>query len=234
MKIIEKLKKLIRHEQSVRAIGNVGEAKNFAAKIQELLDAHNLSMSQIDIDEAQSSMNRSTDGQQAIHEWQKIFINNLAELNGCQCVFQRSSISLVGSEEDRLIVFEIYRYFEKLARDFAENNLKEWKLTAEYNRKRKKLHHSKLFKKSFLLGFVRALLYRFKERHAAAKRAASNEQAIIFIGNKLAEANRWIVQNLQIRTTQINQTKHSKLKADAYGKGVRAGNSVALTTKTVE
>lgn len=233
MKIIEKLKKLIRHEQSARDIGNIGEAENFAAKIQELLDAHNLSMSQIDMEEARSSVDRSSDGQYALHQWQKIFVINIAELNGCQCVFSGKEITLIGGEEDRLIVFEVYRYFEKLARDFTNTSLQEWKLTAEYKRKRKKIYHSKLFVKSFLLGFVRALIRRFREHHEAAKRAASNEQALIFIGNKLANANQWVVQNLKISTTPIESPKYSKLKSDAYGKGYQAGNSVALTTQTI-
>ena len=232
MKIIEKLKKLIRHEQSARAIGNIGEAENFAGKIQELLDAHNLSLSDIDVNEYKSSVNRSEDGQNAINSWQKLFIINISELNGCKCILSGTLITLVGGEEDRLIVFEIYRYFEKLGRDFAETALREWKLTAEYKRKRKKIFHSRLFKKSFLHGFIVALVNRFKEKHEEAKRASSNEQALIFIGNKLAEADSWIERNLKTTNYKVS-VKACKFKDDAWSKGFKAGNSVALTTQTI-
>jgi sugar phosphate isomerase/epimerase len=103
MKIIEKLKKLIRHEQSARTIGNLGEAENFAARIQELLDAYNLSLSDIDVNEYKSSVNRSEDGQHAINSWQKFFIIDLAKLNGCECIFtgtrSRRSVGIERNEQ---------------------------------------------------------------------------------------------------------------------------------------
>ena len=46
--IIEKLRKLIAHEQSARTIGNIAEAEAFASKIQDLLTAHKLDMSEVD------------------------------------------------------------------------------------------------------------------------------------------------------------------------------------------
>lgn len=233
-RIIEKLKKLIRHEESARAIGNIAEAEAFAEKIQDLLDAHNLSFSDIDIESAQSTINRASKGISALHQWQRIFINNLAGINGCRLVLRGSEITLVGNELDREIVFEIYRYFRDLGKEFADTSLKEWKITPEYKRKRKKIYHSKLYKTSFLLGFVHTLIRRFRERHEAAKRASSNQTALIFIGNKLTEADSWIEKNLKTKDTKLKSVKWSKLKNDAFAKGIKAGNAVALTTKTVE
>ena len=47
--LTEKLQKLIAHEKSARATGNLQEAEAFAAKIAELLFRHNLSMSDVEI-----------------------------------------------------------------------------------------------------------------------------------------------------------------------------------------
>jgi hypothetical protein len=46
--IVAKLRKLVAHERSTRSIGSLAEAETFAAKIQDLLTAHKLSMSEID------------------------------------------------------------------------------------------------------------------------------------------------------------------------------------------
>lgn len=235
MKIIDRLRKLIRHEESARTIGNAAEAEAFAAKIQGLLDAYNLSLSDIDLNAAQSSIDRSSGDEFALHQWQILFIQSLAQINGCQVIFKnRSEITLVGNEDDRMIVFELYRYFEKLARDLADQNWNTWKLTVDYRRKRKKQFHSKLYKKSFLHGFVNPIVRRFRELHERAKAASNNQQALIFIGNKLAEANRWVENNLQTKSIQSKKFQWSKLKTDAYNEGYKSGNSVALTTKTME
>lgn len=53
--IIEKLRKLIRHERSAREIGSIAEAEAFAERIQSLCDEYNLSISEIDIDEINST-----------------------------------------------------------------------------------------------------------------------------------------------------------------------------------
>jgi len=233
MKVTEKLKKLIRHETSARTIGNLAEAEAFAAKIQELLDKHNLSFSDFDVENAQSTVNKSSQGLLALNQWQRIFINNLAHINGCRLVMRGVEITLVGNEIDREIVFELYRYFRDLGKEFADTSLKQWKITPEYKRKRKKIHHSKLYKTSYLFGFVHALLCRFREQHEAAKRASSNQTALIFIGNKLTEADNWIQKNLQTKDSNFRPVKWSKLKTDAYSKGVKAGESVALTTQTI-
>ncbi len=232
-KIIEKLRKLIAHAKSAREIGNVAEAEAFAEKIQELLDTHNLSMSEIEIETAKSSVNHSHSGLHAINQWQQLFCNNLAAINGCRLVLRGTEITLVGSDVDRLIVIEIYEYFTELAKIFAENSLKEFKLTPEYKRKRKKIYHSRRFKHSFLHGFVFALIKRFREKHEAAQRSAEKSQALIFIGNKLAEAERWMENNIQFRNKPTKKFQRSKFNLDALNKGVEAGNSVALTTKTV-
>jgi hypothetical protein len=231
MKILDKLRKLINHERSARAIGNLAEAKAFAEKIQELLDHHNLSHADIPDNAEPIPVGVSWDNVfKSVNDWQEHLILNLARLNSCDIVKHSRGILLVGAEEDRLIVTEIYVYFTDLGQIFAEKELKNWKTTREYKLKHKKVYYSKLHKKSFLFGFVHVLVERFKEKHAAAKAACNNEKALVFIGNKLANNKAWIAENCR---TYERETKRTKVNVNAYNQGRLAGRQVALTTKTV-
>ena len=232
-KIIEKLRKLINHAKSAKEIGNTSEAEAFGVRIQKLLDAHNLSLDDIEIEELKSTVNKSETQTSAVFNWQKSFIVQIATLNGCETVFCRNKISLIGTEIDRILTLEIYAYFEKLGRDFADTELKHWHSTVEYRRKRKKQFHSKLYKTSFLTGFTMRLISRFKQQNAEAKAASNNETALIFIGNKLADANQWMLKNLKIRISKV-KAKPIKFKEDTFMNGVSAADSVALTHKTME
>ncbi len=231
MKVIDKLRKLIAHAQSAKTIGSKSEAEAFATKIQELLDAYNLSMCDIDMSESSSTINREFTNHQARHHWQKYFIANLAAINGCRAVLSGTSITIIGTEIDRQIVLEIYVYFEKLVREFADRSLKEWKTTAEYHRKRKKTFHSRLFKKSYFHGFILALIFRFREQHEISKESSSNQTALIFIGNKGVESENWIAKNLHAKEHPNPKFNFSKLNPNAFQQGTEAAESVALTTK---
>lgn len=55
-KILDKIKKLVKKQQSAEELGSVKEAEIFAAKVQELLNKHNLSMSQLSKDKIQEEV----------------------------------------------------------------------------------------------------------------------------------------------------------------------------------
>ena len=230
-KIIEKLKKLIRHEQSARAIGNVDEAAAFAMKIQELLDAYNLSLSEIDIAEARESVSGTNYPDLRMAQlWQKNFLGDLAEIHGCRMILSSSGAIIVGSEIDREIVVELYRYFEALGQHLCDRHVKAWQQTPNYRRKRKKTFYTRRYKTAYLIGYQSALLERIQEQQDLDKQQASNETAMIYIGNKLADASTWVDSNLRVETTK---PKSQKIRSDAFHAGRAAGRSVALTTKTI-
>ena len=231
--ILEKLKKLIKHERSAREIGSIAEAEVFAEKIQEFCDAYNLSVSEIDVDEIKSTIGSEAVDLKLTHRWQEVFAMNLAEIHGCVLVRTRTGTIVIGNEIDRLILIEIWEYFQDLGQAFADRYIREYQATAAYRRKRRKHLHSRRERESFCLGFVIAIVRRFRERHDAAIAASQNSTALIFIGNKLAEADAWKDKNLQTRTSTRPKLKLSNLRDDAFERGIEAGDSVALTTKTV-
>lgn len=167
------------------------------------------------------------------HHWQRLFANNLAAIHGCVLVRSRTGTIVVGNEVDRLILIEIWEYFQDLGQAFADRYIREYQTTAEYRRKRKKHLHSRRERESFCLGFVIAIVTRFRKRHDEAIAASQNSTALIFIGNKLAHADAWKTRNLQTVTRQGPKIKLSNIRNNAFERGHEAGESVALTTKTV-
>jgi hypothetical protein len=231
--IIDRLRKLINHERSARSIGSVAEAELFAEKIQELLDLYNLSLSDIDMKEVRKTTGQTKVDMKINHYWQSVFANAIASFNGCRIVGRWDGMLVIGATVDRLIVIEIYEYFESLCRIFADRYMKEYHKSKEYRRKLRKHMHSRKQRNSYSTGFVAALIKRFREKHDAALAAQQTSTALIFIGNKLADADDWIEDNLRVVEVSNGRPGRAGWDWAAFHHGVADGDKVALTTKTV-
>jgi hypothetical protein len=231
-RIIDRLRKLLRHEQSAREIGNMAEAEAFAAKIQEQLDSYNLSLSDIDIEEARSSVAGETTDFKVSLVWQRQLLRTIADINGCAIVLVPPFVHIVGAANDRVIVSEFYCYFERLGIDLAFASLAEYKASGVYKRKRKKTRATVNYKGSFLLGYALALSDRLRKQHAENLAAAEQSTALIYIGNKLADAEMFVSRTMTIRQHKTPSQK-KKFRDPAFFAGLEAGESVALTAKTL-
>lgn len=232
-RIIDRLRKLLNHERSAREIGNIEEAEAFAVKIQQMLDNYNLAMSDIDIEEARSTVAGEETEYKVQHVWQRQLLGQIAEINGCQMIVTPPYICIVGTEGDRAIVNEVYRYFEGLGLDLAMASLKEYKALGEYRRKRKKTRATLSYKGSFLLGYALSLSRRLQDQHKASMQTASEGTALIYIGNKMVDAEHWTNTNMVIRTRPAKKVKAQVFRNPAFSAGIAAGESVALTSKTI-
>ena len=232
-KIIDRLRKLIRQEQSARSIGSIGEAEAFAAKIQETLDAYNLAMSDIDINESRSSVDGNLTSYKVQQNWQLQLLSDICDLNGCRMILAPPFAAIVGSDVDRNLVNELYPYFENLGLDLLRGSIKEFRNSPYYQRKRKKHRATLSYKDSFLLGYTIALTGRLRSQHEESMAAASISTALIYIGNKLADADAFISKNLQIERVPVKM-KRSTFRDPAFFAGLEAGGSVALTSKALE
>lgn len=233
-KIIDRLRKLMQHERSAREIGNIAEAEAFAAKIQQQLDAYNLAMSDIDIEAAKSTMGMEQTDYKVLFEWQKQLLIAIADVNGCMMVAHSGYARIVGTSLDRTIVDELYRYFEKLGIDLAQLSLKEYKGSGEYKRKRKKTRATHSYKGSFLIGFTLRLSRRLRDQHdetLAVANAAST--ALIYIGNKVAEARVHANSLMNLREVPAKRIASKTYRDPAFAAGLVAGDSIALTAKTL-
>jgi len=130
--MIEKLRKLIAHERSARSIGNLLEAEAFAAKIQDLLTAHKLEMSEVDFQEREKAEPvgwEPVDGtamrgrsKKSHIFWRMLLANTVAEVNGCIMVcddIDDRVIYFVGRTSDRALTKMLYVYLVELGEELC-------------------------------------------------------------------------------------------------------------------
>ena len=129
--IIEKLKKLIAHEQSARNIGSLAEAEAFAARIQDLLTAHKLSMSEVDFtarEEGEPIDWEHVNGATNLR-WRVDIARVIADINSCSVVNQtgsrRKAFFFVGRTSDRQLAKILYEYLTQLGEDLAKKAAKD-------------------------------------------------------------------------------------------------------------
>ena len=140
--IIEKLRKLIAHEQSARSIGNLHEAEAFASKIQSMLDEYKLSMDEIaysqrEVDEpidwepvtADEIDHTETYGTKRLKtHWQQQIAQAVARSNSCTLVNatgNKGKIFFVGRTTDRQLCKMLYIYLVELGEELCEKAAKE-------------------------------------------------------------------------------------------------------------
>lgn len=194
--IIDKLAKMLRHEQSARYIGSIAEAEAFATQIQALLSKHGLEMSEIDIAERESDpidqeWAFSHDKESAVPsegrrvEWQEELAEKIARSNSCALLItQRSnSVCFVGRPSDRRICLALFRYFTRLALGLSEKAATEQRETQRQKCKmRFGWNYSAArfrwwmvaFRKSFCSGFGYAIGSRLTEQARTAENAAES------------------------------------------------------------
>lgn len=228
--IIEKLKKLIRHEQSAREIGNVEEAAAFAAKIQAFIDKYNIELSEIDLTVEDNDIRSETLVADCRQQWMKFLVINIAEINGCTIVFRKTGYDIYGTPMDMELVSILYEYFAELGLHLQKLGIMRYKLSDEYRRKRKRKRATLSFKDSFGLGYMRALIRRLREQRQASY---SGSQAMIYIGNKLAKSTAAVDALKGVRQSEM-KIKAARYRNPAYGLGVEAGRAVALTPNTID
>lgn len=240
-KILKKIRKLIDHAESAAQIGSAAEAANFAAKVQELLDRHNLSLSDIEREkQIQSEIDAEpiSEIDQYIAGWQSRLLAVIAEANGCAAMYEKFGTQIVvGRQSDRKVTIRIYKYFEKLASDLADKFLESYKQTVEYQCfvrhdfypvVQETLRNKR---DGFLNGFVSALQDRFSHQRPCAEETPQTSAALVFVKNKQKEAEDWAQETFapkeDFAVLRILTDLHS------YNSGLEYGAKVALTDKTI-
>lgn len=131
--MIEKLRKLIAHERSARSIGNLAEAEAFAAKIQSLLTAHKLNMSEVDFQAREESEPidwEHVDGKEVGKGarrtkvyWRVTIAQAIAKVNSCmtvnQTVSRGNAFFFVGRTSDREMAKILYLYLVELGEELC-------------------------------------------------------------------------------------------------------------------
>lgn len=228
-KFIDTLRKLINHEKSAREIGNVEEATAFAAKIQSFIDKYNVELSEIDLTVEENDIRSETLVADCKQQWMKFLLINIAEINGCSVVFRPGGYHVYGLPMDIELVSTLYEYFCELGIHLQKLGVMRYKLSLEYRRKRKRTRATVSFKDSFGLGYMKALIRRLREQR---QESYCGSQAMIYIGNKLAKSTEAVSKLSGLRNTKM-KVKSARFRNPAFGLGVVAGNSVALSPNAI-
>lgn len=248
-KILDKLNKLLAMSAGAKAIGSEAEAAAFAEKIQELLDRHNLSMTDVELHAAESApigIEPVNTTLERLQIWQNMLLDCIAKINGCFAVENSLGfLAVVGRETDRKIVLNFYRFFDAqgkiLAKDFEES----YKTTIEYQvgkmfgSPRVPRYHQQSFfvsfedpieKKleSYMIGFASAVCERLEKVYRQDHQDRKNAQALVSLDRRSEQAADWLKSQVPVsdKGPEIRD-----IDSESYHAGVAAGERSAITDK---
>lgn len=235
-KIMDRLRKLIRHEESARGIGSLAEAEAFATKIQELLIEHKLEMSTVVVGDDHDA-ERSEPVEEQMYDpaaldvpysgrqrvaWMEKLASAVAQGHFCKIIVQPGSFRFwfVGRSTDRLIAGNVFGALVRGAIAACD---------AEYKKaKRDPWTDSTGFQRSFYLGFAQAIATRLRVTRAAADGTQST--ALV-----LARADGAVTKYMESKKFGSARSggsgKHHNSSAYASGKahGSRASINAGIT-----
>lgn len=230
--VIEKLQKLLAHERSARTIGNVHEAEAFAAKIADLLFAHKLSMSEVEIEqeERDEPVNQeSVDGFRA--PWAGVLAMGVCEASFCRVLQSHNGYVFIGRLSDRTAAIAMYRYLAAMGKTLCDGELVRYMRSEEY------IYDSsfrpgvaRTWRVSFLRGYANALHNRLKiERRSLTANAQSSGTSLVYVNKSEAAVDDYVKQTFE--KLRNGSSSSSRVHNGAYAAGRTAGSSVALKSQ---
>ncbi len=254
--IIEKLRKLIAHERSARSIGNLAEAEAFAAKVQDLLTAHKLEMSEVDFQaredgepidwERVDGHEINGGGSRTKVYWRVRIAKAVAKVNSCDVVNNSASrgtaFFFVGRTSDRQLAKILYLYLVELGEELVSKAVRENReiQTLKFNvrnsisdwniptwAKAAFARWMKDYRESWKTGFGEAIATRLLARYEETLKA----QAAIS-SNAIVHIKRdalAVEEFLKGKTRQSRGVSASGGNLDGFAAGQRTGNAVNLS-----
>ena len=255
--MIEKLRKLIAHERSARSIGNLAEAEAFASKIQDLLTAHKLEMSEVDFQEREDGEPidwEKVDGNEIAARsnrtkvyWRVMVARTIAKINGCMVVndtrSRGRSFFFVGRTSDRELAKMLYIYMVELGEELCVKAARE---DREVQSLKFNVHHSihsfdvptwmaaafrswmKSYRESWKTGFADAIVKRLEDRYEETLKAQAQVSANAIVHIK---RDALAVQDFLRGKTKRRRgnVRGDNSNSDGYGRGQSTGNAVNLS-----
>jgi hypothetical protein len=261
--ILEKLAKLVRHEQSAREIGNITEAEAFAGKVQELLTKYKLEMSDIQFEERErdepieeshvSAREAGVKRESRRVEWQEELAYVIARCNGCKTLVSDLSNTafFVGRKSDREVCSFLYAHFVRMAFEMSEKaskvNLDACRAECQKSYgdwwRGQMSSWMKDYRKSFCRGFSDAVQRRLRNQHesmmeAEEKRAEESAQqstALVHIRRDQEAIAQYLEDKFKDRkpSRRKDNIDDSGWSRTGFQHGRAAGESVALTANAL-
>jgi hypothetical protein len=237
--IHEKLKKLIAHEQSARNIGSLSEAEIFAAKIQEMLLTHKLSLDEIELEAEEHNEPigeeyvhaDDTDHLYRDHSQAKMgpLANVIANAFFCRVIYHGTSIVFIGRETNRRAVIDLYKLLVAICVRSFPDDLKVYKKSVRFQFDYGSARQKEIaFKNGYFIGFTRTIQMRFL---AQQKQTAlpSGEKGLVLIKKMDTD-----IEN-HMSSLSLRQKKSTGLSINNAGMsaGDNRARDVSLTSKAL-
>ena len=230
--VIDKLQKLINHERSARTVGNIAEAEAFAAKIAELLFAHKLTMSEVEMEAEDRDDPVSEEMIEGLRApWAGVLAVGVSTASFCKALQLRTGYAFIGRPTDRVACIAMFRYLATMGKALSDSELRRYKQTEQY------IYESsfrpaiaRTWRVSFLRGYAKAIHDRLQsERKALTAQAQSAGSSLIFIGKTEAAISQYLCQKYP--HLRAGRSTTSRVHSGAYAAGKAAGSSVSLKSR---
>lgn len=224
--IIEKIKKLMAHAESAKAMGSIAEAEAFAAKVQKLLNEYNLSRADITEDEARAEiihdeMPAKVPGIGGRSSFDVMSV--IARFNWCKAYTMgnasNNKMIIVGSPEN----IGVCRYIHSVVMNAFLNVGKE--KYKEYCAQTTSPVGKDTFMRTFLKGCADGLYAKFKAERDEFEKSNQNSTAIIRTNDIVISdyvSQTWGGSGKGRRTSYSNA-------GGAYHSGKETGKNVTIT-----
>lgn len=225
--VISKIRKLLKLQYGAEKIGSMGEACQAAKAVKKLILEYNLSMGDIE-DEDAGSVNMVSQEDMARADkygnlWKLELLHVIAENNQCR-TFTRTynkKMFIIGAEENVVVVKEFFDYLVKVLRRLAVERFNEAQNEAMLEGKRYTEDGEKLFIRSYLEGVSVGLQANYE-----SMKPISEETALVVCHNQAID------DYLNNSRYQMNdkKTRHRqrKILESAYYTGAKDGRNVSL------
>jgi len=179
-RVIDKIKKMIRHRDSAAQIGSQAEAEHFAATIHRLAEEYDIALSEINLEDQTTGENgvinrmmnfKETWGadlskgkSEGVPKWCSHLMGNLTHYHGCKSIINAEvNLCVIGPAVKVELITYLFLTLGRTAR----------RLCSERSRHLRRLYGTAgpKFEENFLMGFVAGIGARLREREEEAKRA---------------------------------------------------------------
>lgn len=229
-KIVEKLKKLMRLQQSAQKIGSEGEANAAAAAISRLLTQYNLSLMDIDPEERKETMLIQRTGCISFKDtyglWKRLLMNVLCEFNYCKTflISGQTNMIVVGTEANTSTVIYLYDMLRSIFRKLAPVRYEEF---AEGKRGAAR---TEKYKRKYIASYLTGCVYGLKAKlklEAVANEV--QEKSLVVCHNQLIND---YISNYSTVERKAPKTKKKDV-AEAFYSGYCDGKNTNIN-KTIE
>ena len=208
-RVVDRLKKMLRHAESAKEIGSEEEAQAFAAKIQELLSLHKIELSEVEyrkLDEVDPVVHKLVDfGSAGIPirkrriEWQEELALIVCQAYFCKVIVigGTSNLYFAGRGLDLEAAEKTFLYLARVARSIAE---KQYMKFFHECRKAGNVEAARGFIRSYLVGFTTRLAERYEEERQRIKAEhAASGTALVRLTDALTAVGDYVQRTMKTK-----------------------------------